>query len=446
MRMLITACFVVCLLSCTQHRPVNGILLKNVTLIDGTGHEPVEHSHILIQGDTITSIGMPADTSGLQIIDLTGKTIMPALISAHVHIGTLKGTTTVPQNYTRDNILAQLKKYEQYGILTVLALGTDRPLLYENGFYDSLKQGLLDGARLHSAGYGFGVPTGAPPLNFSMDRVFRPTSKSSIPAQLDSLVAIKAAIVKIWVDDFGGTSPKMDSSIYKTIITEAHKRNLRVAAHLYYLSDAHKLVAQGLDVIAHSIRDTLVDDALVQEMKEKHVAYIPTLSLDEFAYIYAREPEWVNDAFFKASLEPGVYDMISSAGYKDKIKNAPNYQRNVHAFEMALKNLKKLYDGGVTIALGTDSGAQPVRAQGFSEHLELELMVQAGLTPLQAITIATNNAAKVLEIDNRYGTLQPGKAADFILLKKNPVDDIQNTRKIDAVYKAGKLVSHGPLK
>lgn len=95
--------------------------------------------------------------------------------------------------------------------------------------------------------------------------------------------------------------------------------------------------------------------------------------------------------------------------------------------------------------MGSDSGATPVRAQGFSEHLELELMVQAGLTPLEAITAATRNGAKVLKIDNAFGTLAAGKCADFIVLDANPAKDIRNTRKIFAVYKAGKLVSNGPL-
>ncbi|HEY4937220.1 MAG TPA: amidohydrolase family protein, partial [Puia sp.] len=196
----------------------------------------------------------------------------------------------------------------------------------------------------------------------------------------------------------------------------------------------------------HSIRDSVIDDALVQEMKDKHVSYIPTLSLDEFAYIYARKPDWINDAFFKASLEPGVYEMISSEKYQNDLKNAPSYARNVHAFETALKNLKKLYDAGILISLGTDSGAMPIRAQGFSEHLELELMVQAGLTPLQALTVATRNASILLKINKNYGTLEKGKVADFIILDDNPVNDIKNTRKIIAVYKAGKKVSEGPLK
>lgn len=136
-----------------------------------------------------------------------------------------------------------------------------------------------------------------------MDNVFRPASASQVPAEMDSLLKVKPEAVKMWVDDFGGKFTKMKPEIYQRIITGAHQRNLRVAAYAYYLSDARKLVNDGLDIIGHSIRDSVIDDALVQQMKAKNVVYIPTLSLDEFAYIYARRPEWLNDPFFKNSLE-----------------------------------------------------------------------------------------------------------------------------------------------
>ena len=181
-------------------------------------------------------------------------------------------------------------------------------------------------------------------------------------------------------------------------------------------------------------------------MKTKGVAYIPTLSLDEYAYIYARKPEWVEDSFFRASLEPGVYEMIISKEYQDQVKNSPDYERNKSGFEIALKNVKKIHDAGILFALGTDSGAFPIRAQGFSEHLEMELLVQAGLTPMQAITAATKNSAKVLKIDTNYGTIEKDKKADFIILSESPEKNIKNTRKIEAVWKDGVEVSNGPLK
>ncbi len=423
----------------------DSFILKNIRLIDGRGGAVIQRTDLFIQHGRIAAIGPDQIKKGAMVIELAGKTIMPSLISTHTHIGTLKGLSNKPANYTRENILAQLKKYEDYGVGNLLVMGSDRPMMFEKGLRDSSVRELLPGAIIHSAGYGFGVPEGAPPVGFAFDVIYRPSKPEQVAAEMDSLVKIKPDLVKLWLDDFGGQFKKMDRSVYKEIIFQAHKRGLRVAAHVYYLGDARRLLNDGVDIFAHSIRDSVIDEAMIRVMKSRHTIYIPTLSLDEYAYIYARKPDWLNDNFFKASLEPGVYEMISSEKYQNDLKTSPSYSRNVHGFETALKNLKKLYDAGILISMGTDSGAQPVRAQGFSEHLELELMVQAGLTPLQAITIGTRNASQLLKIEKDFGTIEPGKRADFIVLNDDPSGNIRNTRKIFAVYKAGKKVSTGPL-
>ncbi|WP_326983564.1 amidohydrolase family protein [Chryseobacterium sp. MYb264] len=440
------------LLSCNQKNKENStasnetLLLENVRLIDGNGGNPVENTKVLIKDGKIAQIGNDISDKEAQVIDLKGKTIIPALISAHSHIGTLKGTTTKPENYTEENILSQLKKYQDYGILNVMSMGTDRPFLFESGLRDKSVNGEIDGARIHSAGYGFGAPNGAPPLDFAMDKVYRPTSVKEIPAELDSLKKINAELVKIWVDDFNGKfKAKVSPEIYKAIITEAHKRNLRVAAHVYYLADLKKLLADGIDIIGHSIRSEVIDPTTLAQMKAKGVVYIPTLSLDKYSFAYAEKPEWIDEEFFKKSLEPGVYEMITSEKYKNDLKNSPSYTTNRKAFETAKQNLKKVYDAGILVAMGTDSGAMPLRAQGFSEHLELQLMTEAGLTPLQALTVATKNSAKALKIDNNFGTIEQGKTADFMIVEGNPAKNIQDTRKIVSVYKAGKEVSKSVL-
>ncbi|NIJ53728.1 amidohydrolase family protein [Dyadobacter arcticus] len=417
------------------------VILKHATLIDGTGGPSKQNMDILIENGLISAIDKEIKANGVREVDMKGKTVMPSLICAHAHVGTLKGNAASAEYYTRENILRQLKKYQDYGVGSVLAMGTDRPLIF-NGFRDSTVAGLLPGARLFSAGYGFNVPDPKP--GSWMNLLLRPATPEDVPVLMEQLAAVKPDVVKMWVDDHGGAQ-KMKPEIYNAIIREAHRRNIRVAAHLFYMEDARTLVEAGLDIIAHSIRDKEVDADLLSKMKQKDVIYIPTLSLDEYQFVYAGNVDWINDVFFKASLEPGVYEMITEKGYAEKIRNSPDYERNLAAHKIGMLNLKKIFDAGITVALGTDSGAFPIRTQGFTEHLEMELMVQAGLTPIQAISVSTQNAAKALKVDRDYGTLEKGKKADLIILGSNPEKDIKNTRSIEAVWKDGIEVSKGPL-
>jgi len=346
-------------------------------------------------------------------------------------------------NYTEQNIRAQLLRYEAYGVGAVLCLGTDHDEIF--ALREASRKGTLPGAAIYTAGAGFGVKDALPPLSFGMDKVFRPVSDEEARKEVRQLAMKKPDVLKIWVDDAFGQLPSMKPEIYAAIIREAHKHGLRVASHVFHLEDARKLVGLGLDIIAHSVRDAEIDDALLAEMKKRRVVYIATLSLDEFAFAYQDTPEWLNSPFFQASLEPGVLQMITSPEYKEKVRNNPNTPKEVSALQIALKNVKRVHDAGIPLAMGTDSGAQPVRVQGFSEHNELELLVKAGLTPLQAITVATKNGAALLRVGDQLGTLEPGKKASFIVLDKDPSKDILNTRTISAVWKDGQKVNDGPL-
>ncbi|OJY87186.1 MAG: amidohydrolase [Sphingobacteriales bacterium 40-81] len=421
-----------------QQKP---ILLKHVTIIDGNGGKPLADADVLIKGDSFAGIGKNLKADNAVIKDMTGKTIMPALISGHSHTGNITGTQSNAANYTRDNLLHHLKRYEQYGVGALLCMGTDRPLIF-NGFRDSSVAGLLPGARMYSAGFGFGMPGNPPAVAFGMNHTFISGTDPEIAKQVAVLAKLKPSFVKIWVDDFGGSNKKMPEDIYREIIKEAHKHGLRVASHVYYLEDAHKLIDAGVDILAHSIRDKEIDNALLKKMKEKNIIYIPTLTREIFEFIYAENPVWINDDFFKTALEPGVYEMLRSPAYINNIKKSPGYARNKKGLEIAIKNLKKIYDAGIMVVMGTDSGATPARAEGFAEHLELELMVSAGLTPLQAITISTKNAAKFLSCNKDYGTIETGRKADFIVLSGNPEKNILNTRNIEVVWKNGEEVKH----
>jgi imidazolonepropionase-like amidohydrolase len=251
------------------------------------------------------------------VLDYTGKFVMPAMINGHCHLGLLKGDNSSPGNYSYENILRQLEKYEQFGISRVLCLGTDQQIIFP--MRDSSQKGLLPGATIYTAGYGF-TANNAPPTNLSHS-IIQPQTVEEAIKDVDQLAILKPDFVKIWVDDFGGTVQKMKPEIYEAVIKEAHRKGLHVAAHLYYLEDAKRLVNAGVDVIAHSIRDKDVDDELINAMKQKNVYYIPTLSLDDYNFVYADDPDWINDSLFKASLEPGVWERLTSDKFKQQLQN-----------------------------------------------------------------------------------------------------------------------------
>jgi imidazolonepropionase-like amidohydrolase len=144
---------------------------------------------------------------------------------------------------------------------------------------------------------------------------------------------------------------------------------------------------------------------------------------------------WLKDPFFTRAVSSKVVDTITSDAYRKRVSADPDFSKYPGFLETAKKNLKKLADSGVKYGFGTDSGP-PARFMGFFEHLEMELMVDAGLTPMQVITAATRNAAEFLKAKD-LGTLETGKWADLIVLGKNPVENIKNTRTLETVYIAG---------
>jgi imidazolonepropionase-like amidohydrolase len=417
------------------------VLLRDVRLIDGTGAAPREHISLLLRNGRIEQIGGAGMVApkGVTVKELSGKTVMPGIISAHSHLGLLlQNAEPSAAGYTRENVTVTLKQYERFGVTTIMSLGLNRDLVYE--LRAEQRQSKLGGATIFTAGRGIGVPNGAPPLAVAPDQVDRPATVAEARADVDAIAGHHADIVKIWVDKLQGKVPSMNPAIYKAVIEEAHKDGLRVAAHVYYLDDARQLVADGVDVLAHSVRDRVVDQAFVESVKQHHVWYIPTFTVDESAFIYAQSPAFMNTEFFKQAAGPKLLEKLDAPGYAAKINGDPQTAQHEKDFKTDQMNLKKMFDGGVQIGFGTDSGAVVGRIPGFSEHHELELMVWAGLTPMQAITAATGQNAKLLHAEDR-GTIAVGQRADLLVMDGDPLADIRNTQKIVAVYHDGRAVA-----
>ena len=211
--------------------------------------------------------------------------------------------------------------------------------------------------------------------------------------------------------------------------------------HIFNLRDAKGAIEKGTNIIAHSVRDQDVDQALIAEMRRRNVAYVPTLTRDLSVFVYETEPEFFRDPFFLRGL--GAYrtemDILKDPVLQQRTRDSPQAQRIKPALQQAMRNLKLLSDAGVTIAMGSDSGSQNDlgRWQGYFEHVEMEMMVQAGMTPVQVLTAATGNAARIMNQAD-LGTLAPGQWADLLVLNANPLTDIRNTRQIDSVWIAGR--------
>ncbi|WP_035349163.1 amidohydrolase family protein [Edaphobacter aggregans] len=447
MRFIVRVLSLVCVAAVVAQAQQQSTILHNATLVDGTGGPARQHIDILIEKGYVKRIG-PAFTKPPQkvaVIDCTGKTIIPGLISAHSHLGILlDNADSSPNAYTAENVTAALNQFERYGVTTIVSLGLNRDLVYD--LRDQQRTGKLGGATLLTAGRGIGVPNGAPGLN-APDQVYRPATPDEARKNVDEMASRRADLIKFWVESGHGKIPPMPAATYAAIIEEAHKHHLRAAAHVYAVNDARSLVNLNVDILAHSIRDEPVGPAFIQSMLQHNTWYIPTLALDEAFYLYATDPQIMQSAFFQQAAGLQLLAKLHAPDYAAKTLAAPQTEQAKKDHTIAMKNLKAIYAAGISVAFGTDSGAVPGRIPGFSEHRELEDLVAAGLTPLQAITIATGQTGRLIHSLNpklNVGLLQPDYSADLIILNADPLMDIRNTRRIGAVYHHGVLVPNTP--
>ncbi len=408
--------------------PVEGLTaFVGGRVFDGTGSDPIEDAVLLVREGKIEAIG-PTETipvpGGAERIDVSGRTIIPGLIVTHAHVGEVKGLERSSENYTKENVLSQLGLYSRYGVTTVVSLGGHMdPADMAPGFAikDAQETPELDRARLYMAG-------------FALDG----KDPDEARAQVNELADMGVDFIKLRVDDDLGTREKTTPEFYRAVIDQAHQRGLKVTAHLYYLEDAKGTLDAGVDFLAHSVRDQEVDEEFIAMLKERNVCQSPTLVREMVSYVYEDVPDFFEDPFFLKEADPDVIKQLKDPARQQRVRESRSAQAYKQAQVVASKNVKKLVDAGATVAFGTDSGP-PSRFQGYFEHLEMDLMAQAGLTPTQILVSATGSAARCLGLDD-LGTLEPGKWADFVVLTEDPLVDIENVHKIDSVWIAGNRV------
>jgi imidazolonepropionase-like amidohydrolase len=388
-------------------------VLNHATVIDGTGSGPQKDVTIVMENGRIRDMGPSSKLpvpAGATVVDLKGKFVTPGIINAHGHVG----AKTEPQ----------LRQYALYGVTTVNSMQTDPDEVVQ--VREAQKRGELRGARVFTVKYRFGPDV----------RVVTPEQARS---KVDEIIAEGADYIKLWVDGQFGKQTKLTPEFCIAVLEQARKHGKLTFAHIYDLSDAKMLVEQGLNGLAHNVRDREVDAEFIALLKRRNVTLIPTLIRDEFLFAYGDTPVWVDNPFFQKFVPPERLEVLKTK-IRDEQAKHPQRELFKAGFEMNKVNLKKLSDSGVRIAFGTDSGGAADRffIQGYSEHREMELMVQSGLTPMQVIQSFSRGASEALGIQKEFGTLAKGKAADLLVLEKNPLDNIANMRTMQAIYLGGK--------
>lgn len=376
-------------------------------LIDGTDRQPIDNATIVVRDGRVVEVGTAKAVrvpAGAERMALGGKVVMPGLINAHGHV-----------NHPRD-----LTVYAAYGVTTVFSLGDEPADVF--AARDSQSTASLTRSRVFVAG-----------------PVLIPQSPSAARSLVAKHASLKVDTIKIRVDDNLGTVPKMAPDVYRAVIDEGHKQGLRTAVHLFYAADAQAVLEAGADFIAHSVRDTDIDDELIARLKARNVCVAPTLMREVSTFIYETAPPFLADPFFLAHADASWVAELLDPAVQASFRTSMNAQRYRAGLEVAKRNLKALSVAGVPIAMGTDTGPKG-RFQGYFELMELELMVQAGLTPRQALLAATRDAARCHKLDD-LGTLEAGKWADFVVLNADPWTNISNVRVIDSVYIAGNRIT-----
>lgn len=402
------------------------LALVGARVIDGTGAVPLDDAVLLISQGRIAAIGPSGSVEiplGAMRIDMAGKTILPGLINAHGHVS-VDDNTHLP---LREHMEQRLEIYADYGVTAVVSLGSnDEPDELEGiKIGAEQREGTPRSARLYTGGQNA-----------------RGESEIEARESVARLADLGVDIIKYHIN---GRPNDMTPPVYGALVDETKKHGLLTAVHIFNLSDAKGAIAAGTDIIAHSVRDQNVDAELIGEMLRLDIGYVPTLTRDLSVFIYENEPEFFEDPFFLRGLDVYATEMalLRDPAQQEATRNDPQAQAIKIALDQAMRNLKFLSDAGVTIALGSDSGSANDwgRWQGYFEHVEMEMMVEAGLTPMQVLVAATGNAARIMNLDE-LGTLQEGKWADLLVLNADPLVDIRNTREIDSVWIAGnRLVS-----
>jgi imidazolonepropionase-like amidohydrolase len=420
-------------------------VFEGARLITGDGGTPIEDAAFVVTGNRITAVGrrgQVAVPAGAARVDLAGKTVMPAIVDAHGHLGFLDAVTgkLSKANFNRANFIDHLERYAYHGIAATISTGTDMGELA----YQLRGEEIPNAALIRTVGLGLAYPGSGPFDPSRTDVPYAVTSVAEARKAVQDLAPHKPDFVKIWVDDRYGTQKKLTPAMFEAAADEARRHGLRAIAHVFDLADAKLLVKAGVEGFLHSIRDQEVDDEFIRLAREHDVWFTPNLGGINRASLLRPNgtPAWFD--------EPLVRDTIAPALIRERAESYANprpYGRTPGGVRPVFDaiNTAKLHAAGVREVLGSDSAGDGNRWIGLHTLLEFDNMVAAGFTPMDAIVAATRESAKVLRLD-QLGQVAPGKSAYFIVLAANPLDAIANVRRIDRVFLRGQEVDRAGLR
>jgi imidazolonepropionase-like amidohydrolase len=412
-------------------------LYEGARLIIGTDAPPIDDGAMLVRDGRIVAVGRrgqvtpPADATR---VDLTGKTVMPGMVNAHVHIGYEAFTAWGAEHYTPQNILDHLQREAFYGVAVTQTVGsspTDSALQFQR----DQEAGKFPAASRFRFVPGMAPPDGGPDaILIKGTKALNAVYEISTPEQARATVRMLAGRglkdVKIWVDDRRGTYPKMPPEVYNAVIAEAHAHGMRVHAHAIAMADQKAVVRAGVDVLVHTVGAENVDEELIGLIRDKKPYWTTVIGLGD------RSEACNDDPFIDQSYSPEALREIHENNC------AP---RSNAAREAALAhNVKAFVGAGARLVLGTDAGIDARHAFGWADHHEMARWVELGVTPAQAIVAATSRPAELLGVDE--GSLAPGKRASFMVLTANPLEDIRNTRTIEQAYLNGTRLDRDALR
>ncbi|MBI3049602.1 MAG: amidohydrolase family protein [Acidobacteria bacterium] len=420
-------------------------VFEGARLITGNGDPPIENAAFIVEDSRFSRVGRRGEIeipAGAARVDLTGKTVMPAMIDVHSHLGFLdmRDASMSKDHFTRDNLTDHLERYAYHGFAAVCSFGTD---IGDLPF--QMRDEVLPNAALYrTVGRGLAYPGSGPADPSRNDVPYAVTTEEEARAAVRDLAPRKPDFVKIWVDDRNGTKQKLTPPLFRAAADEARMLGLRSVAHVFDLADAKELVRAGVEGFTHMVRDQPVDEEFLRLLKARpEVWFTPNLGGMNRALPSAAarsRPRWADEPMLYETIAPAIINRRL-----DQLARAPVGGGANPGRVWDLQNTAALKAAGVRLVLGSDAAGDSNRWIGVTAHMELENFVAAGFTPAEAIVAATRTAAEVLRL-NQLGTVASGKSADFIVLDANPLDNIANTRKIARVYLRGREVDRAALR